>query len=84
MARRCNVILLWLLMLLVLMLMLLLEGRVDVLLCNVLRVCLMLVEVGEVGVAKRSVIIGLCERRRTMQRRASIHIGLAVEVGWRV
>ena len=65
-----------------LMLMLLLERRVDVLLCNVLRVRLLLVEVGEVGVAERSVIIGLCERRRTMQRRASIHIGLSVEVVW--
>lgn len=64
------------------MLMLLLERRVDVLLCNVLRVCMLLIEVAEVGVAERSVIVGLCERRRTMQRRASIHVGLGVEVGW--
>ena len=64
------------------MLMLLLERRVDVLLCNVLRVCLLLIEVAEVGVAEGSVIVGLCERRRTMQRRASIHVGLGVEVGW--
>ena len=78
--------LLWLLLglvlMLMLMLMLLLERRVDALLCNVLRVRLLLVEIVEVGVAERSVIIGLCERRRAVQRRASIHVGLAVEVVW--
>lgn len=65
-----------------LLLLLLLESRINVVLLDVLRVCLLLIEVVEVVVAKRSVIIVLCKRRWAVQRRASIYIGLAVEVGW--
>jgi hypothetical protein len=55
---------------------------VDVVLGEVLWVCLLLIEVVEGGVPVCGVIIALCERSLAVQWRSSIHVVLAVEVVW--